>query len=129
MPYAVANDLLTVLDAVPADAERRIRRAELDINRILLTARYDPAGADVIAALKEATCEQVAYGFESGDTGTGAAGQFQSVAIGSVQLARGATGGAAETGGIAPKAFDVLQQAGLTGHSLVETVGVDFTDL
>ena len=125
MVYATADDLIDYLDPVPDDAELRLTRASRLVDQALLTAVYDvdeqglPTEQRVIDALREATCEQVTAWAAGGEDGTGAAGQYASVSIGSVSLTRaasGASGSGSAATGLCPQAWMILQQAGLTGR-------------
>lgn len=126
MPYATEADLVPAyLPAAPAQVDLLLARASRDIDRALLTAVYPvdeqglPTEAAHIAALKEATCEQVAAWAAVGETGTGATAEYTTVSIGSVTLGRGQSGGSSDRGSAATRlsqqAWNVLQQAGLTG--------------
>lgn len=124
--YATSGDLADYLQDTPPDsADRMLARATEIIDRILMTARYatdadgEPTDADVIAALKKATCAQAAWWINTGDE-TGIAGQYQSVSIGSVSLTRGysSKGSAAgESARISPDVWAALAEGGLTGHA------------
>lgn len=128
--YATPAQLATWLgpaQASPADPDRALRAASRRVDRMLLTAWYDtdnvgmPTEADVIEALMEATCEQVAHQIRTGDPyGTGSAGAYASLSIGGLALtkAAGATGGTSGGPGgspLSPEAWEILRQAGLTG--------------
>lgn len=117
---------------VPAgvSAALLLTRASRDVDRALLAAVYDvdddgvATDVDVLAALRDATIEQVAGMIESGDrTGTGAAPPTSSFSIGKVSVVRGGQGAggsaaqASRIGPLWPQAWQILQQAGLTGHS------------
>jgi hypothetical protein len=120
--YATSGDLADYLqDAPPDNADRLLVRATDIIDRLLLAARYrldddgNAADADVIEALKKATCAQVAWWIETGDEwGLGA--NYQSVSIGSVSLSRGQSGGGAASARVGPDVWAALAQAGLTGY-------------
>jgi hypothetical protein len=121
MAYATVDDLAGYVTTVPSNAPILLERASRTVDQALIAASYDTDDTDVQAALRAATCEHVAYLLESGDdTGTGAAREVTSVSIGSVSLSRGRGGssssGSAGTGGLAPQAWMVLQQAELTGQ-------------
>ncbi len=131
MPYATPEQLAAYPVAVPAgeSAELLIRRASREIDRVLMTALYDPTDPDVVAALLAATCEQVAGNLDSGRTSTGA-GTSLSVAgfgIGKVSVQQASASGVtpvARIDGLWPQAYLVLQQAGLTGGGPDVTEGV-----
>lgn len=122
--YATTTDLANWTGTAPPDgAIRSLRRATGIIDDLLITAIYDvdadglPTDADVIAALRDATCEQVAWWIETGDE-TGAQALYASVSIGSVSLSRGpgASGSSASSSRISPDAAKILRRAGLLGH-------------
>jgi hypothetical protein len=76
-----------------------------------------PTDADVIAALRDATCAQAEYARAIGDANAVGASQYHSVTIGSVSLSRGyGAGGSSAPGRYAPAAWDILALAGLTGQ-------------
>lgn len=121
--YATSTDLANWMQAAPpADADRLLAQATVDVDDLLLTARYNvdadgmPTDAEVIAALRDATCELVSWWEETGDE-HGAASVYGSVSIGSVSLSRGGAGGkGATTPRIGPKVRAILSNAGLLGH-------------
>lgn len=132
MAYATQADLVpTYLATAPANADLLLTRASRLVDQALLTAVYSvdedglPTEADHIAALRDATCEQVAAWVQVGEDGTGASAEYADVQIGSVRLARGGRGSSSSgVGGggsaatrLAPQAWATLQQAGLTGFS------------
>ncbi|WP_113699181.1 hypothetical protein [Nonomuraea lactucae] len=127
MAYATVNDLApTYVTPAPANAALLLDRATRLVDQALLTAVYEvdedglPTDPEHIAALRDATCEQVAAWLEVGETGTGASAEYSDVQIGSVRLGRGSQTGAGGGGSaatrLAPQAWAILQQAGLTGH-------------
>lgn len=105
MAYATSTDLNGVLGYTPANAQVLLVRASRDIDRALESATYDvdtsgnPTDAVVTVALKDATCEQVAYNLEVGNA-NGIPHGLQSgvpsgTSAGAVELSRGpSTGGA-----------------------------------
>jgi len=115
--YATAADLEAWLPPaipMPDDAERQIERASARLRRVLLTSVYDvnasglPTDAEVAQAFADATCALVEYRLESGDSGTGAGGGWDSVSAGSVSLSR-ATADPVTSGTALPEAaLDVL---------------------
>lgn len=119
MAYASPDDLVGIVDPVPANASLLLARASRDVDRALVAAVYDPAAPDVIEALRQATVEQVAGGLAEGDrSGLGLSTAPQSFTIGRIAVQRGATSTsrAPRTGGLVDQAYAVLQAAGLTGH-------------
>ncbi|MEU2393976.1 hypothetical protein [Streptomyces sp. NPDC007369] len=121
-PYATPEALAAWTGRpAPPDAERLLARAGEDIDSALLTAVYavdedgDPLDAEIRAALSSATCAQVEYQIATGDDGTGAGGQWDSVSIGPVSLSGRSTRTPATTGvDLAPRADRILRRAGLT---------------
>ena len=123
--YATTEDLANWLRAAPpAGSRRALAEASRDVDQMLLTAVYDvdddglPTDADVIAAMRDATCAQAEYARALGDpTGVGA-GRITQAQIGSVSFQRSAASGPAGSAPsrYSPQAWQILQQAGLTGH-------------
>lgn len=128
MAYATEAELTAYPVTVPAGASAALllTRASRDVDRALLCAVYDATDATVIAALRDATCEQVAGMIDAGDlAGTGAAAPSSGFTIGRVTVQRGAGSGqpqASKIDGLWPQAWQVLQQAGLTGQGPQERV-------
>jgi hypothetical protein len=116
--HASLADLADLVSPLPDLAEQMLVRASRLIDRALLTAVYDPADAAVIAALREATVEQVAGGLASGDKqGLGVLTTVSSFSIGKLSVQRpAATTVAPTTGGLIHQAWLVLQLAGITGQ-------------
>lgn len=120
--YATLSDLASYLRAVPPDdAATLLEQASRLVDVLLIGAVYDvdedgmPTDADDIAALRKATCAQVKWFDETGDS-TGAAEQFQSASIGAISFTRGYTGAGSLTGAgqrYAPDAINTLRLAGL----------------
>ncbi|MEU0039955.1 hypothetical protein [Streptomyces sp. NPDC006333] len=107
--------------AAPTGAERLLTQASRDIDDALLTAYYCtdadgmPTDPDIVEALREATCAQVEYQQETGDTGTGAAGRWDSVSLGPVALSGRKDAPTGPQGlDLAPRADRALRRAGLT---------------
>ncbi|MFD8151742.1 hypothetical protein ACFV28_13455 [Streptomyces sp. NPDC059720] len=104
----------------PPDADRLLARASEDVDDALVTAVYAtdalgmPTDPDILRALADATCAQVEWQQETGDTGTGAAGRWDSVSIGPVSLS-GRKDGPTAAGDVdlAPRAHRALRRAGL----------------
>jgi len=120
MAYATVQELTNAMlpKAPPANAQQLLDRASRDVDQALLCAVYDPADADVVAALKLATLEQVQAGLDNGDqTGNGVTrGGGFTLGRMSVQAASSSSEGAArKIGRLWEQAWAVLQQAGLTG--------------
>lgn len=102
---------------LPDNLQQLLRRASLDVDKQLLGASYDDDDADVLAALAQATCEQVAYCLSQGWTDGIPAG-YDEVSIGSVRLKRGSgAAGEARPAPFGTEAYTILQLAGLTGHA------------
>ncbi|WP_431892660.1 hypothetical protein [Micromonospora haikouensis] len=115
--YASVDDLTERLGRTPVNAAQLIVRASRDVDRALLCAVYDPDDQAVVDALREATLEQIATGFDHGDvTGTGRTrrGGFS---IGRLTVQAAASDDApVKIGGLWEQAWTILQAAGLTGH-------------
>lgn len=106
MAYATVQDLAGLLGyEAPANGQTLLDRASRQIDRALESTTYDvdssgnPTDAAVIAALKDATLEQVAYQLEVGNADGIPHGLQSGVPAGSsaglVELSRGpSTGGA-----------------------------------
>ncbi len=122
--YATAADLADWLGLTspPAGASRMIRAASRDVDQLLLTAVYDVDAAGLpttpahIAALRDATCAQAEYARGRGDAYGVGAGHIKQASIGSVSFQRGGATGGEAPGRYSPQAYEILQQAGLTGH-------------
>lgn len=107
---------------MPANLQRLLRKASQDVDADLLTSVYNAADAATLAALAEATCEQVAYFLDNGWL-NGSPLPVSEVSIGSATV-RGLMGGSTARGGagtpagqrLGPRAWGVLQRAGLTGQ-------------
>jgi len=119
MAYATVADWPST-SPVPADLQRRLDRASLLVDEMLLTAVYDvddsgnPTDAADIVALREATLAQAEYAAAGGDPLSVGAAQYQSMSIGSVSLTRGQTGkGGSTPGRYSPVAQGILQRRGL----------------
>lgn len=123
MSYASVAELEGLLGYAPGNAQQLLDNATNDVDRVLLCATYDADDADVIAALKAATLQQVVYNLECGNT-TGTrhgtqAGVPSGASAGGVTLTR--TGGevGANTGALpilGDQAWASLMLAGLTGQ-------------
>ncbi|MEV4966658.1 hypothetical protein AB0886_05240 [Streptomyces sp. NPDC024062] len=104
----------------PTGVERLLERASQDVDAALLTAIYDtditgmPTDPNIVQTLANATCAQVEYQQATGDDGTGAAGQWDSVSIGPVSMSgRRPRPQAAGDLDLAPRAGRALAMAGL----------------
>lgn len=126
--YATVAEYADWLDVAEADApegaERALRMATYDINQLLLASIYEtedglPTDADLADALRDATCAQAEYAQSSGDRyGVGAARVTQA-SIGSISVTRSSgTAGGTGSGRYSERAWQILQQAGLTGHAV-----------
>lgn len=125
--YATTADYAEYLGVVPpAGVDLLLARATRLIDQAIMSAVYDvdddgmPTDSAVRSALRDAVVEQAAYWVQTGEDGVGATGEYAKVAIGSVSLERpqaGAGGpGSGAARSLAPQAWMILQQAGLTGH-------------
>lgn len=120
--YATSGDLADYLQtAPPDDADRLLARATDIIDRLIIAARYtvdddgEPTDTAVAAALRKATCAQVAWWIETGDE-WGLGSSYASVSIGSVSLSRAQGGGASSAGRVGPDVWAALATGGLTGY-------------
>lgn len=124
--YASEAELTAWLPAGTSvdDAARLLARASTRIDGVV-TAPFDvdpntdlPTDTDVAAALRDATCAQVEQWLEVGEENDidGLAGTEVSV--------QGYSGKRAPK--VAPRAFDILQQAGLLTISTASTAGAFF---
>jgi hypothetical protein len=123
--YATVGELDAALGYTPTGAQQLLDRASRDIDQALLTAVYDvdSGGAatdpDVIAALRAAAIEQVAYQLELGNTSGIRHGMQPGVpsgtSAGSVDLSRGqSVGGNTERlPRIGEQVWSILQAAQL----------------
>lgn len=113
--YADLGDLGHALwpDDLPLDASRLLREAQDDIDSLLVGAYYEvdanglPTDVDQLQALTRATCEQVRYLIELGDT-TGVQAQATSVTVGSVSVSH-----SKEIRAVSKRAVKILQNASL----------------
>lgn len=124
MAYATTADLTTYLggEALPSNAAVLLDRASIEVDALLIGAWYAvdvndlPTSAKVITALQQATCAQVHYWAETGNTsGVDTAGGWRDVTIGNVRLSRVA-GGSGQEGAapaFSPAAEKILRLAGL----------------
>lgn len=116
--YATSADYAAYTDAAPPSGiAALLRRCSRQVDRILLTSVYDATDTDVIAALRDATCEQAVYHRARGNS-AGIATGYSSVAIGSVKLDKGAQASGSQPE-FSPDAFTILQLAGLTGGEVL----------
>lgn len=121
--YATRADLVAyapdeIKPEVPADPEatRLLTSASMTIYKATMTAIYPvdstgmPSAEPFITGLKRATCAQAVWWLETGDE-LGQVGQYVSVGIGGVSLARGGRGDSTTVNGVqlAPQAAIELQ--------------------
>lgn len=124
--YATLSDLANHLgEEPPTNAGTLLKRATRRIDSVLIGSVYDvdddgdPTDADVIAALRDAVCEQVGWWIENGNTsGTSGGQEYTSVSVGNVSLSTGGRGG--QTSGsaqgarsVSPEAIEILRLAEL----------------
>ncbi len=113
MAHATTSDLSNWLPdtiPVPADANRILDRASEVIDAALKTAVYDPdETADVLA---NATCAQVEY-WLTGDEEDDVLGPLQGLILNGLQLQYGAGTNRATPTYLAPRAWRILNNAGL----------------
>jgi hypothetical protein len=115
--YATVEQLIDHLGRTPLNAEQLLIRASRDVDRALLCTVYDATDPVIIAALREATLEQVAANLDHGNvTGNGGA-RRSGFSIGRITVQAGSTDDApVRIGSLWEQAWTVLQSAGLTGH-------------
>lgn len=131
MAYATVEQLVAALGHTPVGAQALLNRASGDIDAALLCSIYDvdddgnPTDADVTAALRDATLEQVQYQLEAGNR-RGIrhglqSGVPSSSSAGEVDLSRGQSAGGSTTGlsRVGEQAWTILVSAGLTGEGPV----------
>ena len=127
MAYATVDELTTWLgDTPPTGAERRLARATRYMDNVLLkTSIYpvDDNGAPTeeahITALRDACCALVEWWDANGDDGLAAGTEYTSVTAGNISLSKGGGGSASAPADPrrAPEAVEILDGAGLLGHS------------
>jgi hypothetical protein len=117
MSYADAQDYTDYTGkTAPADIDLRLRRASAQVDAELLSAVYDTTDPYVIAALRDATCEQAHNAREGGYSGGGASGG-QDVKIGSVAIGARSSANSGALPGQVPfssVARTILQVAGVS---------------
>ncbi len=127
--YATTADYARhLLTSTPAGSKRALWVASKMVDEMLLTAIYDtddddmPTDADVIAAMRDATCEQADFAYTGGDRNMVGASRPSSFSLGKLSVSRPAASAGAGLGGLgprgewSPRAWATLQAAGLTGH-------------
>ncbi len=117
--YATTTDYANHLRAAPPSGSRlSLAKASAAVDDMLLTAVYDvdddgmPTDADVIEALRDATCIQAE------DARAAKAARASSFSIGSVSVTRSAPTTDPEETYRSPRALARLQRAGLTNQPL-----------
>jgi hypothetical protein len=122
--YATTEDYANWLQAAPPTGSRRaLAAASRTVDRALLTALYAtdddgyPTDDAIAEALLSATCAQAEHARSVGDPyGLGRV-PVQQASIGGASFSRAQSPGTQATGrDLGPAAYDVLQQAGLTGQ-------------
>jgi ABC-type xylose transport system substrate-binding protein len=128
MAYATVDDYVNYKGLVwPANDwdEAEIARinagllsAQDDVDSVILLSSYDPTAEATITALTRATCARFDFMEEVGDDGTGVMSGYDSVAIGSVRLAKNTGQGTRVTtdpaeDAVGPRAATILRNAGL----------------
>lgn len=130
VPFATTADLATHLGRpIGPDARSLLADATVEIERITKTAVYPvdlagrPTDTRVAAALRDATCELVAWWDETG-TATGARGLFTSASIAGVSLGYGGSGSAnPQADRVGPRIWSILLSAGLVDGGAVGVRG------
>lgn len=124
--YATPTDYANIIGApMPANLPRLLRVASGQIRDETFAAVFDTTDATVIAALKEATCEQVAWGQANGWTGGYPVAQ-RAVSIGKVSIggtSSASSGGSAAIPLLAPAARRILREAGLQSYAIATDLG------
>lgn len=130
--YASVDDLEDWLGYTPVNAALLLVRASRDVNRALLCAVYDvdddglPTSEAHLEALRMATLEQVAGNLGAGNT-SGLGRTSGGFTLGRLSVQRAVAGSdvasPAKVGALWEQAWDVLQQAGLTGQGPQEPLG------
>jgi len=123
--YATSVDLADWLQAAPPlDADRMLRNATREVDRLIRTAVYEvsgddemPTDPDIRKAVREATCELVSWWEETGDE-HGARSAVTSANIGGVSVtAARSSGGSEVSTRVGPLVWTILSDAGLLGHA------------
>lgn len=116
--YASTTDYANALrKAPPANSRRALADASRAVDAMLLTAVYDvdvagmPTDAAVIVAVRDATCAQAE------DLRAAKAAAAGSFSIGAISVTRSAPVTVRDEDYRSPRAYEILQQAGLTGQS------------
>lgn len=126
--YATQTDLADYVTTVPSNADILLRRASRDVDRALLCSVYDTDDEANVAALTAATCEQVAGNLAAGATDGIGAGAARSFSLGKLSVNKGGAPSnpaaqAVKVGNLWEQAWNILQQAGLTGQGPAEPGG------
>lgn len=115
--YATVTELDDKLGRTPVNAAQLLIRASRDVDRALLCAVYDPDDPAIIAALREATLEQVAANLDHGNVTGNGGSRRGGFSIGRLTVQVGSSDDKpVRIGSLWEQAWDVLQAAGLTGH-------------
>lgn len=119
--YATTTDYATSGAVLFTGIRRALREASGKIDEMLLASVYPvdvngfPTETATIKAMRDATVAQAEYAKAIGDVNSIGNNQWASVEIGTAKLTRGSTGqGFSIPGAWSPKAFRILQRAGLT---------------
>ena len=119
--YATIGQLKEHLGRTPADARQLLLRASRAVDRVTLCAIYDPTAPKYVTALREAVLEQIAVGLEQGDITASGGRRGGGFTIGKISVQpTAAADRATQIGGLWSTAWDILQQAGLTGHGPIQ---------
>ncbi|MFJ6487106.1 hypothetical protein [Streptomyces californicus] len=114
MPYATVPDLAAWLapEPAPPNALRLLTLASQRIDRALLGAWYDPADAEVVEVLRQATVQQVHWMLERGDE-TEAQSDLQSMSTGQRSISKRALRDGEQPQKLAASVADLLRACGL----------------
>lgn len=123
--YATAEDYAEYLgltypgdwdEAEVARINAGLRNAQEDVDREIRFSVYDPTDETILDALARATSARFEFGETTGDDGSGEFGLYDSVAIGSVRLARSTDADSVRPSALAvalgPRAATILENAG-----------------
>jgi hypothetical protein len=118
--YATVQQYADIIGGtLPTNLARLLRVASRQLDDFLFAAFYSSTDVVALAALAEATCEQVAYMGVNGWWATGGVPAPQrAVSIGSVSIGAAISSGSGGSGAVAlisPIAYSLLVNAGLVG--------------
>lgn len=114
MPYATVPELTAWLapEPAPPNAVRLLTLASQRIDRALLGAYYDPANAEVVEVLRQATVQQVHWMLDRGDE-TEAQSDLQSMSTGIRSFSKRPLREGEQPQKLAASVVDLLRTCGL----------------